>query len=77
LDRAPARDNYPVAVDGVEVGRVTSGSYAPFLKKNIGLAYLPAEHAVVGREISIIIRGRSVPARIVETPFYKRERKFD
>jgi aminomethyltransferase len=77
LDRAPARDNYKVAVDGAEVGHVTSGSYAPFLKKNIGLAYLPTEHAAVGREISIIVRGRSVPARIVETPFYKRERKFD
>lgn len=77
LDRAPARDNYPVAVDGVEVGRVSSGSPAPYLRKNIGLAYVPAEHAVTGREISIVVRGRHVPARVVETPFYKRERKFD
>ncbi len=77
LDRAPARDNYPVAVDGVEVGRITSGSPAPYLKKNIGLAYVPTQYAVIGRDISIIIRGRQVPARIVETPFYKREKKFD
>jgi aminomethyltransferase len=77
LDRAPARDGYPVAVGGEQMGAVTSGSPAPFLKKNIGLAYLPVEHTAVGTEISVVVRGRQVPARLVETPFYKRERKFD
>jgi aminomethyltransferase len=77
LDRAPARDGYPVVIDGREVGAVTSGSPAPFLKKNIGLAYVPSEHAAVGTEFSVAVRSRHVPARIVETPFYKRERKFD
>jgi aminomethyltransferase len=51
---------------------VTSGSMAPFLEKNIGLAYVPAEHAAVGTAIGIEIRGTSVPAEIVKTPFYKR-----
>ena len=77
LDRAPARDGYPVIINGVEVGVVTSGSPAPFLKKNLGLAYLPIEHTAIGTEFSIAVRGREVPARVVETPFYKRERKFD
>ncbi|HWP43917.1 MAG TPA: glycine cleavage T C-terminal barrel domain-containing protein, partial [Blastocatellia bacterium] len=77
MDRAPARDGYPVIIDGEQVGRVTSGSPAPYLKKNIGLAYLPVEHAGVGTVFSIGIRGREVPARVVETPFYKRERIFD
>jgi aminomethyltransferase len=77
LDRAPARDGYPIAVEGREVGKVSSGSPAPFLKKNIGLAYLPMEYTSPGTSISILIRGREVPARVVEIPFYKRERKFD
>lgn len=77
LDRAPARDGYPVAVDGQQVGVVTSGSPAPFLKKNIGFAYFPTESATVGTEFFVVIRGRNVPARIVETPFYKRDRKYD
>ena len=77
LDRAPARDGYSILVGGQEVGRVTSGSPAPFLKKNLGLAYLPVEHSAVGADLSILIRGREVPARVVETPFYKRSKTFD
>src|SRR5262249_42746685 len=47
LDRAPARDGYPVVIDGNQVSAVSSGSPAPFLKKNIGLVYLPIEHTTV------------------------------
>ncbi|MFY9554858.1 MAG: glycine cleavage system aminomethyltransferase GcvT [Blastocatellia bacterium] len=74
LDRAPARDGYPVIIGDHQVGIVTSGSPAPSLKKNIGLAYLPAEHSAVGTDCFVAIRGRNVPARVVETPFYKRRK---
>ncbi len=64
---------------GDEIGYVTSGSPAPFLKKNIALAYLPAEYApVTGQNaratISVGIRGRRAAARVVEIPFYKRKK---
>ncbi len=71
-DRAIARDGYPVWVEGRPQGRVTSGSPAPFLKKNIGMAYLPPAFTEVGREIEIEIRGKLAPAQIVPLPFYKR-----
>lgn len=74
-ERGIARDAQDVLIDGEPKGRVTSGSPAPFLKKNIGLAYVPVEHAKEGQEIKIDVRGRMVGARIVPTPFYKRERK--
>ena len=74
-ERGIARDGYPVYVEQTEVGYVTSGSPAPFLRKNIGLAYLPSELTEVGREIRIGIRNQRVAARIVETPFYKRNRR--
>jgi len=67
-----ARDGYNVYVEGKIAGRVTSGSYAPFLKKNIGMAYLPPSLAGVGGEIEVEIRGRRAGARIVPLPFYKR-----
>ena len=56
------------------VGAVTSGTYAPFLQKNIGLAYLPTAHAGVGTEFEVDVRGKRVSARTVPTPFYKRPR---
>lgn len=73
-ERGIARDGQDVLVEGERRGRVTSGSPAPFLKKNVGLAYVPTEYAEVGREIQIDVRGREVGARIVKTPFYKREK---
>jgi len=72
--RGIARDGYPVYLGGVEAGYVTSGSPAPFLKKNIGLAYLPVEMTEIGREIEIGIRNQRAAARLVPTPFYKRKR---
>jgi aminomethyltransferase len=76
LDRAPARDGYPVVINGEQVGSVASGSPAPYLKKNIGMLYLPIEHAATGTEFFVVVRGRNVPARVVEMPFYKREKRF-
>jgi aminomethyltransferase len=74
VSRAVARHGYPAMRDGREIGTVTSGSFAPFLKKNIGLAYLPAGMWDPGTEFEVAIRGRSEPAVVVPTPFYKRPR---
>jgi aminomethyltransferase len=71
-DRGIARDGQDVLMDGQRVGQVTSGSPAPFLKKNIGMAYVPVELANEGRAFEIDVRGRRVGAQIVPLPFYKR-----
>jgi aminomethyltransferase len=73
-ERGIARDSQEVLINDASVGRVTSGSPAPYLKKNIGFAYVPVEFANEGQEIQIDVRGRAVAAKIVRTPFYKRER---
>ena len=72
--RAIARHGYGVRVDGRDAGAVTSGTFAPYLQKSIGLAYLPIEATEVGREFEVDVRGRAEGARVVPTPFYKRER---
>ncbi len=71
-DRLIARDACPVFAGGAEVGRVTSGSPAPFLKKNIGIAYVPPSLGAVATAIEIGIRANRAPAQIVQLPFYKR-----
>jgi aminomethyltransferase len=72
LDRAIARHGYGVLVNGVPAGVVTSGTQTPFLKKAIGMAYLPADKAGIGTEFEIDVRGRRVKAQVVPMPFYKR-----
>ena len=76
VERGIARDGYKVLDPaGREVGYVTSGSPAPFLKKNIGLVYVPVEQAAVGTKVKVDIRGQGVGAVVVPTPFYKRPKK--
>ena len=73
VDRGIARDGYRVLDNsGGEIGYVTSGSPAPFLKKNIALAYVPTEFGVLGTELKVEIRGQGVKAKIVPTPFYRK-----
>lgn len=72
LDKRIGRDGYPVLIGGYEAGRVTSGGPAPFLKKNIGMAYVPPESTAMGTEIEISIRGQAAAARLIPLPFYKR-----
>jgi len=76
IDRGIARDGYRVIdASGNQIGCITSGSFAPFLKKNIALAYLPPETSQIGTEVGVEIRGQRVKAQIVPTPFYKRPKK--
>ena len=70
--RGIAREGYEVRLNGAPAGWVTSGSPSPTLNKNIGLCYLPVEHAQPGKAIEITIRNQPVDAVTVETPFYKR-----
>jgi aminomethyltransferase len=74
VGRGIARHGYPSYLGDRAVGAVTSGSYAPFLKKNIGLCYLPTPRAAVGTAFEIEVRGHRLPAQVVPTPFYKRPR---
>jgi aminomethyltransferase len=76
IERGIGRDGYKVMDEsGKEIGYVTSGSYAPFLKKNIALAYVPPQFAQVDTIVGVEIRGQAVKAKVVPTPFYKKPSK--
>ena len=73
-DRGIARHGHEAYIGSTKVGVVTSGTFAPYLKKAIGLLYLPAEYAVVDQEFEIDVRGKRLKARVAPTPFYRRAR---
>jgi aminomethyltransferase len=72
--RGIARQGHEVVSEGGAVGAVTSGTWSPTFEKALGLAYVPPEMAAVGTALAIDVRGRSLPAVVVETPFYRRAR---
>lgn len=77
IERGIARDGYRVLdPQGKPIGAVASGSPAPFLKKNIALAYVPRSFAEVGTELAVEIRNNPVKARVVPLPFYKKPKKI-
>jgi aminomethyltransferase len=76
VERGIARDGYPVLnLSGAEIGVITSGSPAPFLKTNIAFALVPASTAAGGEDVLVNVRGNQVRARQVPHPFYKRPKK--
>jgi aminomethyltransferase len=76
LERGIPRDDYRVLDGhGKQVGYVTSGSDAPYLKKNIALAYVPPQLSAIGTGINVDVRGQAVKCQVVPTPFYKRKKK--
>ncbi|HKT23708.1 MAG TPA: glycine cleavage system aminomethyltransferase GcvT [Terriglobales bacterium] len=76
IERGIGRDGYKVFSEaGEEIGYVTSGSPAPFLKKNIALAYLPFIYSQIGSVVLVEVRTQKIKAQVVPTPFYKRQRK--
>jgi aminomethyltransferase len=72
IDRGIARHGYPVVHAGAPIGVVTSGTQTPFLKKSIGMAYVPMHLTTPGSELTIDVRGRASRATVVPMPFYKR-----
>ncbi len=74
LERGIARHGYDAYVGDTKAGVVTSGTQTPFLKKAIGMAYLPIDHTAVDAEFDVDIRGRRTRARVVPMPFYKRQK---
>jgi aminomethyltransferase len=72
--RAP-RQGCSILLDGRQVGCVTSGSYSPSLDTSIAMGYVASELARPGTQLQIDIRGRIEPARVIELPFYRRNKK--
>ena len=72
LEPGIARGGYPLFKNGLNIGRVTSGTKSPSLGHAIALGYVAIEHAGLGNVIDVEIRNRKIPAKVVSIPFYRR-----
>ncbi|MGD9569746.1 MAG: glycine cleavage system aminomethyltransferase GcvT [Sedimentibacter sp.] len=75
IDRGIPRSHYEVYADGKKIGYVTTGSFSPTLKKNIGLALIDAEYSKEGTEIEISVRNKNLKAKVIKKPFYSKKYK--
>jgi aminomethyltransferase len=72
--RGIARHGYPVHRDDRRTGVVTSGTHSPSLGKAVAMAYVAPADAETGTILAVEIREQRVPARVVDLPFYKRQK---
>jgi len=68
------RHGTPVRAAGKPVTETTSGGLSPSLGKGIALAYLPPELTPEGTSLTLDIRGREAPGRVVPLPFLRSAR---
>ncbi|WP_156290813.1 glycine cleavage system aminomethyltransferase GcvT [Oceanobacillus salinisoli] len=74
VDKGIPRHGYDILKGEERIGFVTSGTQSPTLQKNIGLALVKAEHSSVGTELFVQVRKRTLRAKVIPTPFYKRNK---
>ncbi len=71
-ERGIPRQGYEIVDEnGASLGKVTSGTMSPSLKKGIGMGYVNSTHTKFGTEIFIRIRNKDIPAEVIKLPFYK------
>ncbi len=75
IDRGIARSHYEVQHEGVNIGSVTTGSFSPTLKKNLGLALVNSEYSDEGTEFEILVRNKGIKAKVIKIPFYEKRYK--
>jgi aminomethyltransferase len=69
-----AREGSPILQGDRPVGRVTSGSFVPWLEKSIAMGFVEPAAAAVGTRLALDLRGTPVPAAVVSLPFYSRKK---
>ncbi len=76
LERGIPRADYLVFKDEQEIGRVTSGSYCPYLKANLAMVLIKTEFCQAETEVQVEIRGKLIPAKLCTLPFYSRRKEL-
>ncbi|MBQ6126048.1 MAG: glycine cleavage system aminomethyltransferase GcvT [Erysipelotrichaceae bacterium] len=74
LDRGVLREHQDVYIGDEKIGHTTSGTFSPLLKTSIAMALIDKKHSALDTVVEVDVRGRRLKAKIVEMPFYTRNR---
>ncbi len=74
-ERGIMRPHCDIFRSAERAGTITSGGYSPTLGVSIGMGFVPPELSAEGTELTVDVRGRRLPVRVVPRPFYKRPKK--
>jgi aminomethyltransferase len=66
------RHGYDIVAEGHFIGKVTSGTLSPCLKKGIAMGYVPPQYTKVGTQLAVRIRDVEAEAKVVHPPFLRR-----
>jgi aminomethyltransferase len=67
--RAPAREGTEITLDDTSIGKITSGGFGPSINWPIAMGYVDARYAAPGTAVTLMVRGKPMPARVVALPF--------
>jgi aminomethyltransferase len=67
--RQPAREGTEILAGGRPVGRITSGGFGPSANAPVAMGYVEAAFAKPDTPVTLVVRGRELPARIAAMPF--------
>jgi aminomethyltransferase len=67
--RAPAREGTEITLDDTSIGKVTSGGFGPSINWPIAMGYVDARYAAPAMAVTLMVRGKPMPARVVALPF--------
>ncbi|MBI1365324.1 MAG: glycine cleavage system aminomethyltransferase GcvT [Alphaproteobacteria bacterium] len=67
--RAPAREGVEIlSAAGDKIGEITSGGFGPTVNGPVAMGYVPAEYSKTGTKVQLMVRGKALPAEIVDMP---------
>jgi aminomethyltransferase len=67
--RQPAREGAEIMAGGRRIGTVTSGGFGPSVGGPVGMGYVEAAHAAPGTPLTLLVRGKELPASVAALPF--------
>lgn len=75
IDRGIPRAEYEIFDGSRKIGFVTTGSFSPSLKTNIGLALVESKYIEEGTEFEVMVRNKPLKAKVIKIPFYGKRYK--